>query len=350
MNQARVRSGMMFAAVPPSWMIPWTRASGRSCWRHSPTELNSRIIASSAFWPFHGSAAAWAWRPCEHDVDVLRRERLALDVVPVAGVEQQRRVDAREQAVLDHLGLAAPPLLRRAAEEHDLAGQLVGDRGERDRGADARRGHRVVAAAVTEAGQGVVLGEDPDPRAVAAATAAARRPDRGRRACPPASRPRTVPRELFGDPGRGLALLEGDLGIGVDPVRQVEDLVAVRLDGGGEARLRLGVGRRRDATLDRGPLGTGRLRGSCETSALDRQRRLGDRDEREDEQGDRRREDLLRRRTTKRAVTRNTQPPRRIARVQSPRYAIRRWRAKTTSQNSIVAISPADRPSSRAPT
>ena len=28
MNQARVRSGMMFAAVPPSWMIPWTRAPG----------------------------------------------------------------------------------------------------------------------------------------------------------------------------------------------------------------------------------------------------------------------------------------------------------------------------------
>ena len=63
MNQARVRSGMMFAAVPPSWMIPWTRASGRSCCRHSPTELNSRIIASSALWPFHGSDAAWAWRP-----------------------------------------------------------------------------------------------------------------------------------------------------------------------------------------------------------------------------------------------------------------------------------------------
>ena len=63
MNQAFVRSGMMFAAVPPSWMIPWTRASGWSCWRHRPTELNSRIIASSAFLPFHGSEAAWACRP-----------------------------------------------------------------------------------------------------------------------------------------------------------------------------------------------------------------------------------------------------------------------------------------------
>ena len=63
MNQARVRSGMMFAAVPPSWMIPWTRADGRSCWRHRPTELNSRTIASSAFLPIHGSDEAWAWSP-----------------------------------------------------------------------------------------------------------------------------------------------------------------------------------------------------------------------------------------------------------------------------------------------
>ena len=30
---------MMLAAVPPSWMIPWTRASGWSCCRQSPTEL-----------------------------------------------------------------------------------------------------------------------------------------------------------------------------------------------------------------------------------------------------------------------------------------------------------------------
>ena len=63
MNHALVRDGMMLAAVPPSWMIPWTRESGRSCWRHSPTELNSRTIASSALRPIHGSEAACAWSP-----------------------------------------------------------------------------------------------------------------------------------------------------------------------------------------------------------------------------------------------------------------------------------------------
>ena len=63
MNQAFVRLGMMLAAVPPSWTMPWTRASVLSCWRHRPTELNSRISASSAFRPIHGSDAACACSP-----------------------------------------------------------------------------------------------------------------------------------------------------------------------------------------------------------------------------------------------------------------------------------------------
>ena len=69
----------------------------------------------------------------EHDVDVLRGERIALHVRPVARVVEQRGVDAVEQAVVDHDLLAAAPLLGRRPEEHDLAGQLVGERGQRDR-------------------------------------------------------------------------------------------------------------------------------------------------------------------------------------------------------------------------
>ena len=115
MNHARVRSGMMFAAVPPSWMIPWTRQSGGSCWRHRPDAENSAIIASSALRPSHGSLRR---------VRLEARERRPstssdasgwhLDVVAVAGVVQERRVEALEQPVLDHDLLAAPPLLRRA--------------------------------------------------------------------------------------------------------------------------------------------------------------------------------------------------------------------------------------------
>ena len=128
------------------------------------------------------------------------------------------------------------------AEEHDLAGQLVGDGRQRDRRADARRGHRVVAAAVAETGQGVVLGQDPDPRAVAAAAAAAGRPDRRREAARRVLDREPVRAQDLGDPGRGLVLLERRLRVGVDPMRQVDDLVAGGLDGRGHARLDVGVG------------------------------------------------------------------------------------------------------------
>ena len=107
-------------------------------------------------------------QPAEDDVDVLRGERMALDVGAVARVVHERGVDAGEQAVLDHDRLAAAVLLGRRAEEHDLARELVGDGRQGDRRPDPGRRHRVVPAAVAKARQGVVLGEDPDPRSVRA--------------------------------------------------------------------------------------------------------------------------------------------------------------------------------------
>ena len=71
----------------------------------------------------------------EDDLDVLGGERPALDVVAVTGVVQERGVEALEQPVLDHDGLAAPALLGRRPEEDDLAGELVGDRRQGDGGA-----------------------------------------------------------------------------------------------------------------------------------------------------------------------------------------------------------------------
>ena len=47
----------------------------------------------------------------------------------------------------------------------------------------------------------------------------------------------------LGDPGRRVVLLEGGLGVGVDPVRQADDLVARRVDGGGDAGLVVLIGR-----------------------------------------------------------------------------------------------------------
>ena len=184
MNQADVRSGMMFAAVPPSRMMPWTRAVGGSCWRHSPTELKSRIIASSAFLPVHGSDDACAWRPWNTTSTSSDASGWLSTWLRSHGwySSAASRPSNRPSSIIVCLPLPRSSAGR--AEEHDLAGQLVGDGRQGDRRADTRRGHRVVAAAVTEPGQRVVLGEDPDPRSVAAATAALRGPDRGRRGCP----------------------------------------------------------------------------------------------------------------------------------------------------------------------
>ena len=237
MNQADVRSGMMLAAVPPSRMIPWTRAVGWSCWRHRPDrgeqqdQRVERVLAAPRV------RRGVRLQAREDDVDVLRRERVALDVVAVARVVEQRRVEALEQAVVDHDLLAAPPLLGRRAEEDDLAGQLVGERREGDRGPDPRGGHRVVAAAVAEPGQRVVLGEDPDPRPVAGPDRGAWRGSRSRRLPAGCSTANPWRRQDSRRPRPRRGLLEGGLGVGVDPMRQVDDLVAGRLDGRGEAGL-----------------------------------------------------------------------------------------------------------------
>ena len=273
-------------------------------------------------------------QPGEHDVDVLGRERVALDVVAVARVVEQGGVDAGEEAVVDHDLLAAPPLLGRGAEEDDLARQLVGDGGQGDGRADARRGHRVVAASVAETRQRVVLGEDPDARAVAAATAATGRPDRRREAARRMLDGEPVTAQDLGDPGRRLVLLEGRLRVGVDPVGEVEDLGSVRLDGGRDAGLEvdLGLGGTDGDTVGHGSSGGipgGRRRppeppadGSaapCAASAFRRERRLRHGREGRMNSAIGNSRAPCSRSTMKIATISPTQPPRRAARIQSPR-------------------------------
>ena len=139
MNQAVVRSGMMFAAVPPSRMIPWTRAVGTELLAPESDRAEQQDHRVERVAALPRVRRGVRLEAVEHHVDVLRGERPALDVVAVAGVVHQRRVEAGHQPVVDHDLLAAPPLLGRGAEEHDLAGQLVGHRGEGDRRAHARR-------------------------------------------------------------------------------------------------------------------------------------------------------------------------------------------------------------------
>ncbi len=141
----------------------------------------------------------------ERDVDVLAGEQPALDAGDVRRVEQERGVEAFEQAVADHDPLARAALLGRRPEEDDLAGQLGRDRGQGDRGADPRGGHRVVAAAVPETRQRVVLGEDPDPRAIPSSSAAEDAPDGRRQAADRVVHRVAMPANCLGHPGRRLA-------------------------------------------------------------------------------------------------------------------------------------------------
>src|SRR5262245_24064607 len=142
-------------------------------------------------------------------------------------MEQECRVESVEQAVLEHELLARSPLLRWSAEEDDLAGPRVSDRRERDRGADPARRHRVVPAAMAEPRQRVVLGKHPDTSALRSAsgtweTAA----DRGLEPARGMLDGKSVPSDGLGYPARGLSFLERRFGVRVDPVREIENLVA----------------------------------------------------------------------------------------------------------------------------
>src|SRR3954469_8299291 len=87
--------------------------------------------------------------------------------------------------------------------------------------------------------QGVVLRKDPYPWFRAAATPPLHRTDSRREATSGVLDLESVPAEDVGDPRRRVMLLERRFGVGVDAVREVDDLVPSRLDGGGNALLEL---------------------------------------------------------------------------------------------------------------
>ena len=324
---------MMFAAVPPSRMIAVDarRRAELLAPQADRAEQHDHRVERVQAAPRIGRRVRL--QAGEHDLVVLGRERVGLDVVAVARVIEQRGVDPGEQAVVDHDLLAAPPLLGRRAEEDDLARELVGDRRERDGGSHPRRGHRVVAAAVSEARQGVVLGEDADARAVAAAAARMDGPDGRREAAGRMLDLEPVVAQDLGDPRRGLVLLERRLRVGVDPMRQLEDLATGRFDGGGDAGLEveLGLGRSNGGQVGHGSsvgrLGVGERCSRRDGSAA---RRSGPQRSAESvasaTAASARMNSAIgnsrapcRRSTTKIATMRPIHPPRRAARTQSPR-------------------------------
>ena len=149
---------------------------------------------------------------------------------------QQGGVEPFEQPVVDHELLARAALLGGRAEEDDLTADLRRDGSQRDGRADATGGHRVVPAAVAQAGQRVVLGQDADSCALASPAGHARA-QRSRQPADWKLDGVAMTGQGLCHPGGGLVLLEGRFRVGVDALREVDDLGTRVLDGRRDARL-----------------------------------------------------------------------------------------------------------------
>ena len=127
------------------------------------------------------------------------------------------------------------------AEQHDLEAEVVGHLGQCERGADGRGRDDVVAAGVSEPRQRVVFGADADHQRAAAELGTERRVQ-------PAGRSGDL-EAVLGDQrlrlGAALDLGERQLGLGVDGVRQLDQIATAPVDcvfdadgGGGGGHLR----------------------------------------------------------------------------------------------------------------
>jgi len=142
-------------------------------------------------------------------------------------VHHHRGVDAGEGAALEHEDLAAAAFLGGGAEHSHGDPEVVGERRQRERRRDRSGRDHVVPAGMSDAGQGVVLRTDAEDQR----PAAHRRTQRGRQVGDPALHGEAGRGELVTHPGAGALLLEADLGVGVQPVRQGDHLVPGALDG-----------------------------------------------------------------------------------------------------------------------
>lgn len=102
--------------------------------------------------------------PVERDRQDAASEPHLVGQVVAVGVDHHRGVHPVERALAGQVLLAGVALLGRRPEQHDAAGEGVRtpavQRVQREKRPDAARRDDVVAAAVPDAGQGVVLGAD----------------------------------------------------------------------------------------------------------------------------------------------------------------------------------------------
>ncbi len=175
------------------------------------------------------------------DGHLRQRQRARPGDVERTGVQHHRRGDVVERARLQQQSLAAARLLGGGADQHDREVQFVGDVGQRERGADRGRGDDVVPAGVPDPWQGVVFGADADDQRPAAEVGA----ERGVQTSGLAGDRKAA----LGDEGLGLGaaavFVERQFRLGVDRVRQLDQVTATSLDGVLDGRRRCGGRHRR---------------------------------------------------------------------------------------------------------
>ena len=218
--------------------------------------VNSRMSASSAFWPRHGSDEACAWRPVKTTSTSSEASGWLSTWLRSHG--WYSRAASRPSNSPSSIMICLPlPRSSAGVPRNTISpGQLVGDGGQGDGRPDARTRPSCC---------GRSRGRGRAGRRTRRGCRCAGRRRRGRPGAYGPDRRREAAGRMLDRRSRGARSAsaiqvaawcssKAGSGFGVDPVRQVEDLVAGRLDGGGQPGLGVGV------RLGRGGRDAGRAR------------------------------------------------------------------------------------------
>jgi hypothetical protein len=182
--------------------------------------------------------------------ELLDRDHVHAGQVITGGVHHHGGVDPLEGPLPRHEDLSAPALLGRCPQEHDAPADLLGQRGGGQAGAEARGGDEVVPAGVAQAGQGVVLAQHGHGGAGGPGSRHEGRVE-------PVGAPLDGDAGLLHEAGQqvvGEVLRVVRLGVLVDLVRRLDELVGAGLHLGLEALLEGGQVHRRSLTVGAGAL------------------------------------------------------------------------------------------------
>src|SRR4029453_422158 len=230
---------MMLGWSPPLTMMPWTRASGRSCWRIWSSATKSWMTAFSAFTPRHGHDEAWVALPWNSAFTLMMPSVGRHTCVPprpwiIIAASTSRKTPASIRRTLP-----APPSsagvpitwmrpangIRPRATASAAPAPLPGGAAAVWPRPGPRAGRRddVVAARVTDGRKGVVFGQDGD--GGPGAGPIDRRPKRRRQPADGALDLGTVLLEELGEPGMSLLFLEAQPRFAGDPGGELFEVV-----------------------------------------------------------------------------------------------------------------------------